>query len=452
MSEQVADCVILGAGLTGLSAAYHLKQTGKRILLLEKQEKVGGVIQTVKQDGFQMDLGANTTAITPLIQSLVKDLGLEKELLKAKQTANTRYLCRNQRLHKVYPSPKFLLSTKLLSTRGKWQLIREPWRKAAGSVKESVADFFIRRLGEEAYTYMLEPVLGGIYAGNPRHMSMEAVMPRLKTWESEHGSLFKGMIASRKEAKANGTPARTICSFQEGMQTLPLAIGRSLGSDLLCGAEVIGIHKEGRQYRIVYRRQEQEESVLTPQLIWALPAYRGAFLRNIDTALASALEAIPYVPMNMLYVAYRASDIGRARDGFGFLVPEKESHSLLGAIWNSAIFSGRVPKGHELFTLFVGGGRKIMHTEAERQETLKEAQQMFELLMDIQAPPVLRQTYTWQHAIPQYGLNHLEIRRQLREAEHRHPGLFLAGNFRAGVSVGDCLEAGKAVAEGISSN
>ncbi|MEM7375341.1 MAG: protoporphyrinogen oxidase [Bacteroidota bacterium] len=449
MSEMTAEFVILGAGLTGLSAAYHLQQSGKQVLVLEKRKQAGGIIQTVDQSEYLLDLGANTAAYTPDIQQLVEELGLQQSLRFAEQISNTRYLCRDKKLHKVFPSPKFLLGTQLLSRKGKWQLLREPWRSKAETKEESVADFFARRLGKEAYEYMIEPVLGGIYAGDPHQMSMQAVMPRMQAWEAEHGSLFKGMMAARKEAKANGSPGRRICSFNQGMQELPLAIGTSLGKALQTNATVSAIQKDSGGYRIVYQQDQQEHSVMTSQLIWTLPAYQGHLLHAIDPELSKLLAKIPYVPMAMLHLGYRQEDMARPRDGFGFLVPKLESESLLGAIWNSSIFPNRAPAGQELFTLFVGGGRKDMRTELEIEQTLREAQQMFEQLMEIEAPAVLRRVHLWTNAIPQYGLTHMKIRHQLAEIENRHPGLHLAGNFRNGVSVGDCLTAGRHAAEGV---
>lgn len=436
-----AEYIILGAGLTGLSAAMALKQAGKNVLLLEKNAQAGGVIQSQKHEGYRLDFGANTTAYTPDIQQLVAELNLEDQLLFAEQAANTRYLCRNRTLHKVYPSPAFILSTKLLSLKGKWQLIREPFRQPLAQKEESVAAFFTRRLGQEAYTYLVEPVLGGIYAGNPAQMSMEAVMPKLQIWEQEHGSLFRGMIAARKQAKANGEPSRRICSFREGMQQLPQAMAQFLGDAIQFGVEVISIKKEQEIYSIHVVQHGKRKVLRTPQLIWTLPAHAGQLLTNVDQELADLLTHISYVPMSMLFLGYSQPSIGRKRDGFGFLVPSAESQSLLGAICNSAIFPNRAPDRQEVFTLFVGGGRK----KAD-ESTIQEAQTLFEELMQISSPPIFQHVHQWQQAIPQYGLQHMKIRNKLQEAEMRNPGLRLLGNFREGVSVGDCIAAGTAIA------
>ena len=433
----------LGAGLTGLGAAFWAQKAGKQVILLEKKESIGGVVHSIRQDGYTLDLGANTAAYTPLIQELVRELKLENDIQFAKQSANVRYLCRDKQLHKVYPSPKFLLSTRLLSRKGKWKLLREPWRNSKSPIGESVATFFTRRLGPEAYTYLLEPVLGGIYAGNPEKMSMAAVMPKLLEWETHYGSLFKGMIASRKQAQAKGEPIRRIFSFSEGMQQLPLRMAHSLGSAIHTQAEVIGIQRTEGGYEVRYRQLEEEKSIRSPQLIWTLPAYRGDLLLNLAPGLAERLLSMPYVPMQMMHLAYRSTEIGRLRDGFGFLVPKVESEALLGAIWNSSIFPGRAPEGEELFTLFVGGGRKTVENKQETQQLYQEAQALFEELMQIRALPVFRHIHHWKQAIPQYGLHHLSVREEIRQMEEAHPGLIVTGNFRNGVSVGDCLEAGR---------
>lgn len=432
------DSLILGAGLSGLSAAYHLQKEGKEVLVVDKNDQPGGVIQSLQKDGYLMDFGANTAAMTPMLSEVIEDLGLQEDLIEPTAAAANRYIARDGKLHRVYPSPKFLWNTDLLSRSAKWRLAGEPFIGKGEAEKESVQAFFTRRLGKEAFEYLVDPVLGGIYAGVPSRMHMASVMPRLVDWEREHGSLFKGMQAARK---AGGSGGRRIFSFQQGMQELPIAMGRKLGEQLLLDRKITKITKADDGFQVRIEHPGEQQTIACKQLIWALPASQYALLKNISPAATEALAQIPYVSMGMLFLGFDRNQIRHSMDGFGFLVPSRESRELAGAIWNSAIFPNRAPEGKSLFTLFVGGGQNPFASEAEAQVAASTAQEQFKALMGISGDASFEHFHFWPKAIPQYEMGHPGILSALEEVEQAVPGLRFLGNFRGGVSVGDCVKA-----------
>ncbi|MEL6676369.1 MAG: protoporphyrinogen oxidase [Bacteroidota bacterium] len=446
MNQASVDVVVLGAGLSGLSAALYLQEQGKSVAVLEKKSEPGGVISSVKKGAYLLDFGANSSANHPALLAVLKLLGAENQLIDALAAAGNRYLVRDGKLHLVRPSPAFIWSTDLLSRKAKWRLAKEPFVRKKTVKGESVADFFIRRLGPEAYAYMVEPVLGGIYAGDPHQMNMEAVMPQVMAWEQEHGSLFKGMTAARK----NSPGPRTIHSFQGGMQQLPRLMAEHLGTSMQYRQEVLSLRQEGDAFLIDSQGPEGKQRWQSKQVVWALPATQGALLQELSGEAFQAMDQIPYVPMGMLFLAFPADKITQSRDGFGFLVPKLESVNLLGAIWNSAIFADRAPEGSELFTLFVGGGRRPMEQKGDREEAFALARKEFCQLMGIQGEHDFEYWHFWEKAIPQYGEAHMGYRAIFDRAEQATPGLKLIGNFRAGVSVGDCLAAGQEAASALA--
>jgi oxygen-dependent protoporphyrinogen oxidase len=431
------EYLILGAGLSGLSSAYRLQKEGKDLLIVDKNLQPGGVIRSVEKSGYLMDFGANSAAMTPELNEMIEDLDLQKDIQEPTAAAANRYIARDGKLHRVYPSPKFLLSTDLLSRSAKWRLASEPWRAKGNGASESVQDFFSRRLGKEAFEYLVDPVLGGIYAGVPARMHMASVMPRLVDWESEHGSLFKGMQAARKAGSSGG---RRIFSFQQGMQQLPLRIADRLGENLLLDRTITKITKADSSFQVEIAYQGEQHSIQCQKLVWTLPANQYALLKYISPEATEALAKIPYVSMGMLFLGFDQSQIQHSMDGFGFLVPSKESKELAGAIWNSAIFPNRAPEGKALFTLFVGGGRNPFANQEEAETAAEAAKRQFKKLMGVSGDADFEHLYFWPQAIPQYEMEHPVILAELKATEAAVPGLHFVGNYRNGVSVGDCVK------------
>jgi oxygen-dependent protoporphyrinogen oxidase len=265
---------------------------------------------------------------------------------------------------------------------------------------------------------------------------MGSVMPRLVDWEKEHGSLFKGMQAARK---AGGNGGRKIFSFQHGMQQLPLGMAKRLGKNLFLNRKITKITQTEDGFHVRFEYEGEQQHIQCQQLIWTLPASQYALLKYISPEATEALAQISYVSMGMLFLGFDREQISHSMDGFGFLVPSKESKALAGAIWNSAIFPNRAPEGKALFTLFVGGGRNPFSSQAEAASAAVEAKKQFKALMGISGDAAFEHLHFWQEAIPQYEMGHRGILEELEAAEAAVPGLRFWGNFRGGVSVGDCV-------------
>ncbi|MCL5027765.1 MAG: protoporphyrinogen oxidase [Bacteroidetes bacterium] len=438
--------VVLGAGISGLTTAYLLNKEGYDITVLEKKDEVGGSMESVFENGYLFDRGPNSGLdTTPLIGQLVEELGLQNEIVYANKIGNKRYILRNNQLHPLPMSPPAFLKTKLFSGSAKLRLFAEPFiGRSDDGYYQSIADFVKRRLGREFLDYAINPFVAGVYAGNPEELSVKSAFPKLYALEEKYGGLIIGTIKSIKERKKRAEKSKQsarMFSFVNGMQVLPKAIAASLGGKVIKSAEVNSIVKENSGYKISYSYNGTPNEIECDILLSAIPAYCAADLfRPIDENLAKHFEQIYYPPVLVLLLSYEKTAINQPLDGFGFLIPAKEKKSFLGAIWSSVLFPNRSEEGRAAFTLFVGGARNPEIGNIDKEILFKKVRNEFEEIMGISAEPVFTSYRYWAKSIPQYNLGYIEHERYFDEFEKRNPGIVFGGNYRGGISVGDCIK------------
>ena len=220
------DVVVVGAGISGLAAAFRLRRGGLRVAVLEAAPRAGGVIETFSRDGWRFEMGPNTVLENDeSVGRLLRDAGLEGEKLAAAPRAKRRYLYKGGALVPLPGGPPGLLRTPLFSLGAKLRLLREPWiRKPPAGTEETIAQFVRRRLGSELLDYAVAPFVSGVYAGDPERLSARWAVPKIHDLEREHGSLIRGAIAKRKEPAPGG-----MISFREGLEELPRRLAREIG-------------------------------------------------------------------------------------------------------------------------------------------------------------------------------------------------------------------------------
>jgi len=450
--------VVIGAGISGLTAAYLLFKEEYDVVVLEQKDKVGGSIETVFEEGFLFDRGPNSgLETTPLIQQLVKDLNLEDQFVYANREGNKRYILRNGQLHALPMSPPAFFKTKLFSGKSKLRLLAEPFiGRSKDGYYQSVAEFVTRRLGKEFLDYAINPFVAGVYAGRPEELSVKSAFPKLYALEEEYGGLIIGTLRSirkRKKSKEISKQSAKMFSFKDGMKILPEAIAETLGNRISTGVEVTSVRKTAEgNYGVTYREGEQTLTLLADVVLSTVPSYKTAELfRHFDTELVKHLNEIYYPPVMVLYLVYERGVIGQSLDGFGFLIPEKEEKSFLGAIWSSVIFPNRTDETKAAFTLFIGGSRDAGFVDDVEQNVIDRARREFEIVMKISAEPILITKRFWPKAIPQYNLGYVEHENFFDHFEKDNKGIVLGGNYRGGISVGDCIKNAELVANKIKS-
>ena len=448
--------VIIGAGISGLTTAYLLYKEGYDVVVLEQKDKVGGSIETISENGFIFDRGPNSgLETTPIIKQLVEDLHLEDQFVYANREGNKRYVLRNGELHALPMSPPAFFKTKLFSGKAKLRLMAEPFiKRSKDGYYQSIAEFVTRRLGKEFLDYAINPFVAGVYAGRPEELSVKSAFPKLYALEEDYGGLIIGTIRSirkRKKSKETSKQSAKMFSFKDGMMVLPEAIKRKLGNRVNIGVEVISVRKTSKgNYGVTYREGEQTLTLLADIVLSTVPAYKAAeLLGHFDETLVKHLNDIYYPPVLVLYLVYKKNSIGQPLDGFGFLVPEKEEKSFLGAIWSSVIFPNRSDESKASFTLFIGGSRDAGFVDDVEQNVIDRARREFELIMKISAGPVMISKRFWPRAIPQYNIGYVEHENYFDHFEKDNEGIILGGNYRGGISIGDCIKNSELVAQKI---
>lgn len=442
------DYTIIGAGITGLVTAHSLKKSGKNILVLEANERAGGVIQTLDADGFLLERGPNSLRGTHEFLDLVDELNLHDQLVTADPKAPA-YVYFDQCLQPVPMSPLALIKTKLISTAGKFRLLREPFIGAKKSDdEESLASFVERRLGKEILERLVAPFVSGVYAGDPAKLSVQASFPNLAEFEANAGSIFKSAIKASRQAK----PAQSkrslrpyrLCSFRNGMQTLTDALAKSLGDSLLTSARVIKASSfSNSKYQVSFKHKNETKTVETNSLIVTTPSFAAAqIISEIAPEISSLLSEIPYTSLVTVPLAYRAATVSRALDGFGFLAPRGQGLRLLGSIWNTSLFENRAPEGWVLLNNFIGGETDREAITLSEDELISIVDRDLQKVLGISGVPLRLPITRWPRAIPQYNLGHAKRIASIENALQNYQGLQLRGNYLHGVALGDCIKNG----------
>jgi len=447
--------VVIGAGITGLSTAFALKRQGYEVTVLERASRAGGVIQTFCDQGYLVEAGPNALLLDdPRLEELIEHAGLGAERVNASALASKRFLVRSGRVIAAPSSLREFVRSPLLSARGKLRLLAEPFAaKGDPATDESVTDFFRRRLGQEALDYGVNPLVGGVYAGDPNRLSMRQSFPRLYELEQTHGSLVRGGIESAR-ARRRIRPPRArpqTVSFRGGLGALVSALASILGADLLTGVELQEV-ASGPPFRVLFQQNGATPRELSADsLIVTTPAYASALLPLPSARDAlSALVSVEYPPLASVALGFARRDLTHALDGFGVLVPECESLDILGALFTSSLFSGRAPQDHELLTSYVGGMRNPELAGLPEAELVQRVTASLQKLGVVKGDPAYQRVTRHRHAIPQYHLGFERVRAALDTAQRRLPGLFFGGPMRGGASVGDCIRSGLELAARIA--
>lgn len=431
--------VIIGGGISGLVRGHALVSRGEEVTVLEASDRPGGVARTERADGFLMELGPNTVRPTPQLWGLVQRLGLSESALLADPRL-PRYIEFEGTLHALAPGPRTLLQTRLLSVRAKLRLLREPFVPAGRDPRESVHDFFARRLGPEVAQRLAAPFVSGIWAGDATRLSAAASFPVLVRWEREHGSLLRGAFASRprrpKGEPPKAKPPRGLLSFREGIETFPRALGARLGSRLQTGVSVRAIAPAGQRWRVETERGPLDAD----RVVVATTAAEAArLLEPLDPEAARGLAAISQPPLAVLHLSWPSAAFSKPLGGFGHLVVPAPGHRLLGAVWSSCLFANRSPEGQTLLTVFAGGARDPEAAALPDASLIDLAGRELGSVLGVREAPRLLRVTRYARAIPQYDLDHESRIRALERVESRLPGLCFIGNYRGGISVGDVV-------------
>jgi len=457
---------IIGAGLSGLCTAFYLvdrlSEAGKEaeILLLEADSAPGGKMRTIRQDGFRMEWGPNGFLTNkPYGMELVSELGIEKRLARSSDLARKRFIYSGGTLHRLPETPPAFFRSDLLSIAGRLRILWEPFAAGpAAGIDESLGDFARRRLGPEALEKLIDPMVTGIFAGDPDQMSLRACFPLIHDLERKHGGLVRGMLALRKERARQGVkgemsagPGGVLMSFDEGVQALTDTLADRLAEGLHRNVTVDRIERRGEAYVLRLSEGGRREEMAADIVVAATPAYAAAqMLSPLDEGLSDALAAIPYSPITVAALGYEKATLGNPLDGFGFLIPRGEKRKILGALWDSSVFPDRAPEGKALLRVMVGGVRAPELAALPEEKLLTLVRRELQDIMGISAQPVLARTFFHDRGIPQYLVGHGKRLERIDGRLAHFPGLHLNSNAYRGIALNDCVLQSRLTAERIA--
>ena len=451
------DALIIGAGLTGLTTAYHLKQAGQSLHLIEQRERTGGVIESYQEGGFIYESGPTTGIIShAAVPRLLSNFpGLMRI---ASPEANCRLILKSLEKKKgeqqtflpLPASPLAGLRTPLFTLKDKLNILLEPFRARGCREDESIAELVVRRLGKSFLDYAVDPFIGGIYAGDPHRLVTCYALPKLYALEEQYGSFIRGAIAKAREPKDKEARSVTkeIFSTAGGLSHLTEALTTHIGTEhfSLGVPDCRIIRTEEGLYEARFTTQEGTQTLCARHLITTVPApVLGDLLPFLTAKDLAPITSLRYAPIVQVTWGMRSTQLPHFY-AFGGLVPSHEDHQLLGILHPSACFDDRAPQGGTLLSIFLGGMRAPEVIDYSDEEIEALVSERLQRLLGITGTPDLFRIFRHRMAIPQYEASSGARLERIAELEGRFSGLHLAGAIRDGIGIPDRIKQGEALA------
>jgi len=435
------DALILGAGPAGLGCASAVAERGGSLRILESSPRAGGAVQTLRDGGWTVELGPHTLQLeSPADADLLKSLGLQAEMLDADLAAARRFIAWEGQLHTLGANPTSLLKSALLTFGGKCRLLAEIFVPRGTDTHESLLAFVERRMGQEVADRLLDPMVNGIFAGDPGRLIAKYTLPALVEMERKQRSILWA-LSQRRGA------ARRIIGFKGGLQRITEVMQSKLAPESLrTQATVTRLTQTSQGWQVAWRESDgTEHTAETRQLIITAPPWKWGSL-PLETTLARVQQEgqrVEAPPLTLVVRGYDRKQVAHPLNGFGLLAPRLERRHVLGVLFPSSVFPDCAPEGKVLLSTFIGGTRAPEQAWLNDDATGKLVDQELGDLLGVQGPPERQWIMRWQQAIPQYHHGHGRFLEALAAAEQQHPGLHFVGNFRDGVSLMSTLRRGR---------
>ncbi len=451
---------IIGAGISGLTCALRLEELRKQngidleVSIYDSAPRAGGAIETEIRDGFILEKGPDSfISEKSWVLDLCKKLGIDSEILDTQNENRRVFVAKNGRLIAL-PEGFYLIAptqmasfaaAPLFSTLGKIRMASEifiPGRPT--DTDESIASFIRRRFGKEALERVGQPMIAGIYSGDPERLSLSATMPKFKELERQYGSVIRGLIKSAKERKipqtVSGPRYGFFLSFHKGMETLIRSITSVLPKETLHLNSRVKIEGRDPLGNWVLSDQDGRRQVFDAICLSISARQAAAFIRNTDPAFADKLEGLYFESVATLNLAYKKTQISHALNSFGFVVPAVEKKSLMACTFVSQKYRNRSPEDYALLRAFIGGAFGREFFEMSDKDLKKSVTHDLGKLLGIVGEPRFHTITRYSKTLPQYAVNHKQWVSQIEESAKTHPGLFLTGASYRGTGITNCVK------------
>ncbi len=457
---------VIGGGISGLATAHHLIELDPRlsVTLFERADRAGGVLQTRRQDGFMFEWGAdNFITNVPWALDLCRRMGFADQLLETDDQHRGAFVVRKGKLHRIpqgfiimAPSRVWpVVSTPILSPWGKLRMAGEFFvPRRSDETDESLASFVIRRFGQETYDRLVQPLIGGIYTGDPAQLSLLATMPRFREMEKGHGSLIRAMLRQGKhqtKADRNSSGGRysMFVAPREGISSLVQAIVERLpaGAIRLQSPTTALVRQANGSWQVSIGGESPNVERFDAIVVATQAQAAADLLRPTDRTLADELSSIHHSGCSIVTLAYQRAQVAHPMDGFGFVVPAVERRQILSGSFSSVKYPGRAPDGQVLIRVFMGGALQADLLELPDERLQEIATRELAELMGIVGPPLLSTVARLPGSMPQYYVGHQQRMAVILQRAAASPGLFLTGNAYQGVGIPFCIRGGEKTAE-----
>ena len=457
---------IIGGGISGLAAAYYLQRSMPQCdyTVFEAQAAWGGVLQTKRQDGFLIERSADSfldTAEQPWAGQLVRELGMEAALISTDARFRKARVLHAGQLHDIPAGFQLMapakvgpiLGSRLLSWRGKARLIGERFvPPTPDDHEETLAQFARRRVGQEAFERLVQPLVSGIYTADPDKLCMQAALPRFPEWERRYGSLTAGLRAQTKTrhqspADTSGARYAAFRSLRDGMESLVAGLVAKLRpASLRLETPVEALSAAAGGWRVTL--ENERESQYFQAVILATPPHVAArIVAPADVHLQALLDGIYSASVAIVSLGVKKSQLAKPLNYFGVVIPLIERRDIIAASFSSVKFADRAPADQELIRVFIGGDCHHDLLQNDDRALCDIACRELREILGLSGDPVVLDIARWHQRTPQYHLGHRLRCASIRDQLDQLTGLEIAGNALHGIGVPHCIRSGQQAAE-----
>jgi protoporphyrinogen/coproporphyrinogen III oxidase len=457
--EENKKVVIIGGGITGITAAYYLQKEAREkglpidVRLIEASHRLGGKIQTVVRDGFVIERGPDSYLERKQSATrLVKEAGMESKLVN--NTAGKSYVLVQERLHpmpggSVMGIPTQLapfVTTGLFSLPGKLRAAADfVLPKSSPAEDQSLGSFFRRRLGDEVVENLIEPLLSGIYAGDIDQMSLMATFPQFYQVEQKYGSLVLGMKKTTPKSPKTSSDSKKkgiFLTLTTGLQSLVDSIEAKLeAGSVLKGIRVERIKKADKGYRLELNTGEK---LAADAIVSAVPHHVAhAMFQQYD--FFDSFEHMPSTSVATVALAFPKEAVEKDINGTGFVVSRNSDYSITACTWTHKKWPHSSPEGSVLLRCYVGRPGDEAIVDLSDDELTKIVLEDLNKTMNITMQPDFVVVSRWKESMPQYTVGHKQRIQTVNDHVAKElPGVFLAGASFEGLGIPDCIDQGEA--------
>ncbi len=439
---------IVGGGISGVSVAYLLKKhTNYDIVLIEK-DRIGGKAFSENKGGYLIETGPNGFLSNKVeIKKIIVESNFDNEVIESKEESNRKFIFSNGKLWEIPRNPAKILLSRFLSPQAKLKLLKEPFVKPVFD-DETVESFVKRRLGQEFLDKIIGPMVCGVFAGDPKIMSMESNFPKIKEIERKHGSLIRGLIRMMREKRAqassiSGGFSSKLLSFKNGVGSFVEHLSKGIDT---VKDEILSIESADGKYRLKGKRG----SYVADIVVFSIPAYSfKEVMEHYDSEFATSLNNIIYAPMAVLALGFESSKLPEVKNSFGYLFDLNEIEDTIGVLFDSSIFEHRAKAEKTLIRIMIGG--QLAKESPFKSNLVAIGTKELNRSANIRYPFEFAYKKVHRRAIPVYTLEHKRVKKALLDFEKKHKGIFITGNAFFGISLNDCVKAAYNTLEKIKS-